>query len=95
MMLPRHRPKNFPGNLLHFTFLLNYASLPSTPLYTSGDIEVFKGMQIKELNLRLCGQLTGNIEVFEGMQIKELNLTSCGNLRGECVELGWLFGQDQ
>ena len=52
---PGHHPKDFPGNLLHFSS----TRIPSLHPTTPGDIEVFKGMQIKELNLRVCGQLTG------------------------------------
>ena len=45
--------KNLPRNLLHFS-----QHLPSTHTYP-GNIEVFKGMQIKELNLAVCMNLKG------------------------------------
>ena len=50
---PGHRAKNFPGNLLHFS-----PPLPSTPT-SPGNIEVFEGMQLKELNLEYCKNLKG------------------------------------
>ena len=50
---PGHRAKNFPGNLLHFS-----PPLPSTPT-SPGNIEVFNGMQIKELNFQGCKNLEG------------------------------------
>eukprot|EP00620_Florenciella_sp_RCC1587_P016800 CAMPEP_0182557750 /NCGR_PEP_ID=MMETSP1324-20130603/1553_1 /TAXON_ID=236786 /ORGANISM="Florenciella sp., Strain RCC1587" /LENGTH=79 /DNA_ID=CAMNT_0024769849 /DNA_START=48 /DNA_END=283 /DNA_ORIENTATION=+ len=49
----------------------------------TGNIDVLKGMQIKELDLGGCRNLEGNIEVFEGMQLKELNLNYCKNVEGE------------
>ena len=50
-------PKNLPRNLLHF-FLTTRPPLLTTPT-TTGDIAVFKDMQIKELNLTHCKNLTG------------------------------------
>ena len=57
---PGHRPKNFPGNLLHFFS-------PFLRLPHSGDIEVFKGMPLNSLNLFACYQLTGVFGLGWGM----------------------------
>jgi len=53
----------------------------------TGNIDVLKGMQIKELDLGGCRNLEGNIEVFEGMQLKMLNLEYCENLKGDIESL--------
>ena len=50
---PKQHIKNFPG-----LFFIPPHSLTSTPT-SPGNIEVFKGMQIKELNLLSCGNLEG------------------------------------
>ena len=49
----RPRLKNLPRNLLHFSSLL--FCTPTSP----GNIDVLKGMQIKELNLGGCRNLEG------------------------------------
>ena len=51
------RPSPLMGTLPGTFFITPHPSCtyPTTP----GNIEVFKGMQIKELNLRSCKQLTG------------------------------------
>ena len=50
---PRASPKELPGNHLHFSS--SSTTYPFPPPTTPGDIEVFNGMQIKELNLFQCG----------------------------------------
>ena len=50
---PWPRLKILSRDLLHFS-----SRLPSTPT-SPGNIEVFNGMQIKELNLQGCKNLTG------------------------------------
>ena len=45
----RPRPKNLPGDLLHFSSRL--LSTPTSP----GDIGAFAGMPLKQLNMEGCG----------------------------------------
>ena len=52
---------------------------------TSGDIGVFKGMPIKELNLWCCVNLTGDIGALAGAPIQKLNLRGCTSLTGTYV----------
>ena len=50
--------KNLPRNLLHFPSITPSLHAPP-PLCPPGNIEVFKGMQIKELNLERFWNLIG------------------------------------
>ena len=53
------RPQGLVQRTFLGTFFISPHLFPPPPLYSPGNIEVFEGMQIKELNLQQCHELEG------------------------------------